>query len=291
MVGIMRRIRLLPPVLVLLVVTPAHAWFGSTHAAFSRAAVGLLPASVPLFFREGAAAIASGSGDPDIMMSAGQTEVSYQERNRHYINLEPIGTTTLPFSRRDYIHLLRRKGLYVSTTGTLPYDVIEWTGRLTVLFALYRKAPGDRYRQQRCLVYAAILAHYAQDLTMPLHTTADYDGRRSRKGKSPKSGIHASVDGIIETLGVAPAAAAGTEKVAAPSSVPGAVMDEMRRSHALVDAVYRMEEQLRSGARTGEITSFTRDRACRAVRFTAELFAAAWEGSAALSVPDWAAGN
>src|SRR5437764_832460 len=58
-----------------------------------------------------------------------------------------------------------------------------------------------------------ILAHYAGDICMPLHTTVDYDGRVTADGRSPHSGIHAKVDSLIEKLPLRPEDLAAGQKI------------------------------------------------------------------------------
>ena len=70
------------------------------------------------------------------------------------------------------------------------YAVAEWTEKLALAFAQHRRWPENTLVQAECLLTAASLAHYAQDLCQPLHTSVHFDGRALEGGKSPRSGIH-----------------------------------------------------------------------------------------------------
>jgi hypothetical protein len=105
-------------------------------------------------------------------------------------------------------------------SATLPYAIAEWTERLSIAFAEHRKYPANPYIQNKCLVYAGFLAHYAQDLCMPLHTTIHHDGRANPDGSTPKTGIHPRVDSLVEKLDMQPAQLAANQRVWPPAFGP-----------------------------------------------------------------------
>jgi hypothetical protein len=140
-------------------------------------------------------------------------------------------------------------------------------------------------------VYAGFLAHYAQDLCQPLHTTIHYDGRAGGDGASPRSGIHFLVDGLPTQLTLdASKVDPGRDVKTLDKLLPG-ILAEFARSHALVDRVYELEPQLQ-GAKSAagpsaQAAIFGVERMRTSARFTAELLLTAWQRSADVELPEW----
>jgi hypothetical protein len=183
---------------------PAHAWFPQGHSIIAEGATKSLPTDVPAWFRAGAGAIAHSSQDPDIHKNRDLPTMTETEAPQHYFDWELLGNRPLPPSRREFWKLCAELKIEPSNVGELPYALAEWTQRLTVTFAEARRFPDNVYIQQKALVYAGILSHYTGDCTMPLHVTIHHDGMVDATGKSPKTGIHARVDSLIERLGFTP---------------------------------------------------------------------------------------
>ncbi len=68
----------------------------------------------------------------------------------------------------------------------------EWTFRLTITLAEYRRWPDNPAIRAKCLVYAGILAHCAEDVRTPLHATIHRDGTANENGNSPVLGSNQS---------------------------------------------------------------------------------------------------
>ena len=88
--------------------------------------------------------------------------------------------------------------------GLLPYAIAETTYMLSLALAEHHRWPDNQAIQSKCLVYAGLLSHYAEDACMPLHATVHWDGRVLPNGQSPRTGIHSRVDGLTES-GTSPA--------------------------------------------------------------------------------------
>lgn len=279
----------------------AFGWYGKGHVAATDNALAMLPTSMPAFFLAGGSAIGQSAEDPDIFRIA-PPELRDAEGPEHFIDLELLKDAKLPATRSGYIALCAKAELEPGKVGYVPYAVAEWTGRLTVALAQHRRYPQDKAIQAKCLVIAGTLAHYAQDLEMPLHTTVHYDGRVRDDGSSPRSGIHARVDALLEKV-PAPAAASaptGADPSSRPTSQPApvafdqvfpAILDELARSHALVDKVYDLEKDLPAENQPlpadGPARAFAAERLTAAARFTASLFLTAWVKSETYKLPDW----
>ncbi len=287
----MTRKSVLALLLLGMAVSPGWSWWPKGHSIVAEAAVRSLPGQVPAFFRQGAAQIAHCAQDPDVAKNRDLPIVSAAEGPEHYLDWELLRGNLAPRTREKYYQLLAGLSVSAADAGTLPYSVSEGTERLAVFFAEHRRWPQNPFIRTKCLIYAGTLAHYAGDLTMPLHTTIHHDGRARPDGSTPRSGIHMKVDSLIERLDLKPVELARGQIVAPMADIFDGVMAELKSSHALVDRVYELEAQLppATGSYTpsAEIRSFTTERARAATRFLASLYLSAWVKSAAVTLPSW----
>jgi hypothetical protein len=283
----------LAPVALLsfLISTPAFAWFPQGHSIIAEGAVKALPEEMPSWFRKGAGQIAHDAQDPDIQKDRTLPQMTEQEYAEHFIDLEMLKGRPLPPTRREFEALCAELNVKPSDVGEVPYAIAEWTQRLTMAFAEARRYPKNRYIQRKALVYAGILSHYSGDLCMPLHTTVDYDGRLKPDGTSPKSGIHAKVDSLVERLKLQPSDLAKGQTVTPVGDLMPAILAQLAESRTHIDQTYGLESQLPPDK--GEwtppqpVVDFTTERARTATRFTASLFLTAWEDSAKIKLPSW----
>jgi hypothetical protein len=269
----------------------AYGYDGPGHHLATQIAVAGLPEEMPAFFRGAGPAMASGSLDPDVFKVRELPQLRDGEYPEHYFDVELLKGRTVPPLRYGFLDLCAKEGIQTSKVGTLPYALAEWTQRLTVAFADHRHFPDSARLRAKCIVYAGILAHYAADATQPLHTTIHYDGRATPDGKSPRSGIHAKVDALIEKVPVEPAVVAVKIKPRAFAKLWPAILEQIDRSRALVDRVYALERQLPGRdeqlGEDAEVIAFGRDRLEAAAEFIASLYLTAWRDSADLPLPDW----
>ena len=269
----------------------AQAWYAQGHGVATRAAVAGMPAEVPDFFRAGAAAIMHGSADPDVYKEVGLNQLRVYEEPEHFLDFELLKGATLPPGRYDYLRYCYTHELDPARVGTVPYAVTEWTQRLTYAFAEHRRWPDNPYIKHKCLLYAGMLAHYAQDLCQPLHTTVHYDGRARADGSSPHSGIHGRVDALFQHLPPTAEATAIPTNVEVFAEVWAETLAEFKRSHALVERVYELEAELPRpsdrGVLTPKVEAFAEERLATSARFTAALYLSAWRDSSAVRLPRW----
>jgi hypothetical protein len=250
-----------------------------------------LPAEVPQFFRAGGGMIGHCAQDPDVAKNREAPNLNDEESPEHYLDFELLQGSALPPTRYAFLKFCAEKGLSPKDVGTVPYAIAEWTDRLTVAFAEYRKYPKNPYIQQKCLLYAGILSHYSEDLCMPLHTTVHHDGRARADGSSPRTGIHAKVDSLIEKLALKPDELARDQRIEAMDRLLPAIVKQIEASRALIDRTYALESQLPPAQGewkpSAEITAFATERARESVRFTASLYLTAWQKSARIQLPPW----
>jgi len=284
--------------------TSAPAWHGKGHydVALLALRAARTDGNLPAFFHAGARTVAHSSLDPDnFTRPIAPNALHRAESPEHFFDVELLAEANMPPNRYEFIDLCYRRKLKPNRVGLLPYAITEWTQRLTVTFAEYRKYPDNPTIRAKCLLHAGMLAHYAADLCQPLHVTIHYDGRATG-GKSPRSGIHAKVDALLGKLaGDANAPSpgkpfdansllAGMRPVAFKAVLP-ATMAELRKSSALVGRVYDLEKQIPAEAAPiapgSAVEKFSAERMQAAGKFTASLYLTAWHDSADIKLPWW----
>jgi hypothetical protein len=271
----------------------AWAWHEEGHQAACRSAVASLGKdAMPTFFQAGAGMIAHACVDPDCFTRPiAPSELHEAESPEHHFDLELLEGNAPPARRYEYLAFCAQRKIDPRKAGLLPFAVAEWTQRLTVALAEYRKWPDNPYIQQKCLLYAGILSHYAADLCQPLHTTIHYDGRSRSDGNSPRSGIHSKVDALLGKLAIdANRPLAGVQAAPMDDLLAG-VMAEIAASHALVERVYELEKDLPTYdaplAAGSPAARFAAERLRACARFIASLYLTAWRDSAKIKLPEW----
>lgn len=288
----MKKVVLVLGMTLLLIGNTSRAWWSGGHGILTRAAVKAAPDEIPEFFRTGGGMIAHCAFDPDVSKNRGTPVVRSSEHSEHYIDLELLKGRSLPKSRYEFIQLCAELGTRPEKVGFVPYAVAEWTERLAVAFAEHRKWPDNVYIQNKCLVYAGFLAHYAQDMCQPLHLTVDYNGRRRPDGTVLHKGIHEKVDALVEFLDMESADLAEAQEISAFDNLMIDISKLVENGHSLVDSVYDLADSLpnprnKEWTAVPEVIEFAHERARESVRFTASLYLTAWRISKAVELPSW----
>ena len=274
------------------VCSPARGWLLEGHHILTLSAVAALPDEVPAFFRQGAKTVAHLSIDPDMGKNRGTPQVRGAEYPEHFLDREMLDVETLPASRYAFVKLCYEHGVSPEKMGFVPYAVNEWTERLAVAFAEFRKWPDNPHIQSKCLIYAGFLAHYAEDMCQPLHLTIHYDGRVQEGGEKLQRGIHLKVDGLVQFLKMEPGDLSRDQDVTPFDDVMSEIMREFEEGFALVDRVYEMGPNIprydeENWVPNAEVIAFAKDRARAATRFTARLYLTAWRLSERLEIADF----
>ncbi len=286
-------IRTLPAFIAVLLFSTqtASGWHDEGHYYAAVAAVKSMPEDVPAFFREGAASIGHGALDPDVFKNRGLAQLNHCESPEHYLDVEMLEGRDLPPLRYDYLKMCHEMGVDPSKAGMLPYSIAEWTQRLTVAFAEHRSNPDNPHVRAKCLVYAGILSHYAADLHMPLHTSIHWDGRAVEGKDYVRTGIHNKIDALPTKVTYNELFAEPLPTALVSPDVFGLTLDELAKSHKMVERVYELEPQLPQWSDLspleGEVRAFTLERERAAAAFTADLFLSAWRNSADIRTPGW----
>ena len=279
--------------------TTAAAWSSQEHRQISAAAVEMLDSSVRSFSKANRDSMIRASVQPDLMRPRQMPILRELEAPRHYIDLELLQGQALPESVSEYLKLLARLGdqrtgligpdWRLETVGVLPYALVESTQRLAAIFAQLRQRPEDGDLEVMAMHQAGIMAHYAQDLCQPLHTTLHHDGWARDDGSSPRSGIHRQMDGLLRAI----PAKSVDGRSQAYEDLFGAVLGELAASHAQVERVYELSADLEALQQEKRVSpaleKLGRQRYERAVRFTADLVHTAWLLSDSIDLPAGAA--
>lgn len=265
---------------------PALAWWGDGHGILTRAAVRALPGDMPAFFRQGEETVASAAYDADLFKNRAAPHLYDAEHGEHYFDVELLEGREIPETRYAFLDTCASLGLDPVQVGLLPYALAEWTERLAIAFAEYRNWPDHLPAQQKCLVYAGMLAHYAQDACQPLHVTVDYDGRRQADGSVVGQGIHDQVDPLVERIGFDPEELAVKQKLRNLDPLMPGILAQIEESRTQIDRVYELEGDLEK-VELAKVRALGEDRARAAVNFTASLYLTAWRLSEKARLPSW----
>jgi hypothetical protein len=270
----------------------ALGWWAYGHRLIVRSVFGYMPKDTPKFFVKGSETIAFYSVDPDVSKNWNTPGLRSTETPEHYFDLEYFkDIKKLPKTRAGYIKYCQKNGVDPYKAGYLPYAINEWYERLVIAFAEHRKWPKNKAVQAKCLYVAGVLAHYAGDACQPLHTTIHYDGRSKKGKKSPKTGIHAKVDGLPEALGMKDT---GSNK--GPIEVPdvwSTIIGALATSHKQVDDVYKLEKKLPEAGKKpkGKVDPDVKHAARLwmhlSKRLLRTLYYTAWKRSVGVGLPKW----
>lgn len=156
---------------LLVLAPPLAAWGPQGHQLAATAALADLPPEVAAWFTGQEATVRDHANDPDAWKASDPLESP-----RHCLDVEAYGglgglVTEEAAARNRLGPELFQK------TGQVPWVILAWVRRLAKAFA--RRDPGQ------VALEAAILSHYVADLSVPLHTTLNYDGLETGQG-----GIH-----------------------------------------------------------------------------------------------------
>jgi hypothetical protein len=271
---------------------PVPAWWAGGHGIVARSGAGALPKDVPAFFRHSREALAEFSAEPDVWKNRATPHLDNAEWPEHFMDWELLGGRTLPPLRWDYVALCAELRRNPHDVGLLPYAIAEWTERLALAFAEFRRSPEDSAIQHKCIVYGGILSHYAADLAQPLHLTVDYDGRTTPGAPSPRTGIHDRMDALLQAVRLQPREIASEIKPVAFGDVFTSTVREIILNRQEIDTVYALEADLpvvhrREGIDPGwrpseRIHQLAMDRARAAAYMTASCWLTAWVRSRSL---------
>jgi hypothetical protein len=152
---------------------PSQAWGRRAHQMVTAAAIKTLPLPLRTYFASHQFYLVDHASDPDL-----KAKTDRQERPRHFGEIEAYDRYPFPQFRREF--LFERVGPW---HDQIRYGTVMWQ---IERFTVYLEQDFRRRNWHEVNHDAVYLAHYAADLTQPLHTVMNYDGQQTRQ-----RGIHA----------------------------------------------------------------------------------------------------
>lgn len=177
--------RALPLVLVMLTaVAPARSWGEKAHEMVNAAAIENLPEPLRTYFRAQRAYLVTHAGDPDHPAHA-----TTLDRLHHFTDAEAYDRYPFGALRTQFVEESRPPTAAELKEGDSIWQIERYTLELERDWRARRSAAALRA--------AIFAAHYAADLTQPLHTVVNYDGQ-----KTGQAGIHARFETeLVKALG------------------------------------------------------------------------------------------
>jgi hypothetical protein len=151
----------------------ALAWGERGHRIVNAAAVNNLPEPLKSYFGARLGYLLEHASDPDYLVRENP-----QERPHHYTEVEAYDSYPFAAFRAQFVDQRRGPSARQLEHGDSVWQIEQFTLRLSEDLRRRRWSEADRD--------AVFAAHYACDLTQPLHTVVNYDGQQTRQ-----AGIHA----------------------------------------------------------------------------------------------------
>ena len=275
-------------------------WGSVGHGMAARAAVAVLPASMPAFFRGADEQFAYLNPEPDRWRDFNSREMDQAFSYDHYIDMENVPAGAL--DARDRFTFLRT--LYDAgvpqperDVGFLPFRIVELYQRLVTEWGLWRREDDPQRRswiEQRILNDAGILGHYVTDGSQPHHTTIHFNGWngsdafgtavQNPEGYTEDNGFHqrferSYVEAHLEQIDVSRRVTGAPQSVAGEAR--GAVLAYLQETFSNVGELYRLDRDVgfetAAGAQTvRETRDFTADRLAAGAQMLSVLWWSAW---------------
>ncbi|MBT8398048.1 MAG: hypothetical protein HKO65_11455 [Gemmatimonadetes bacterium] len=262
-------------------------WGSDGHRMAAQAAHGILPESMPAFFREAKGQLEYLSPEPDRWRIEDFTEMDEAWRYDHYIDLENVPPGALDASDRfEFIEALYDAGIErpQQNVGFLPFRILEMQQRLTSGFARWRLTSAGTERdwiESRVLNDAGIIGHYVVDAAQPHHTTIHFNGwaddAPNPRGFTTDRGFHSRfesgfVRAHINPRDLTPGLPRSPSRL---GNVRKAIWEHVEASNATVERLYRLEKEFGfepDGRAHAETKEFVTER----LTAGAEMLAAVW---------------
>jgi hypothetical protein len=255
----------------------ARAWWVKGHETITEAAANILPDDVPAFFRAAGRSLAHCAGDPDRWKNREAKFLKPAISPEHYLDLEDLNGNAPPRSRYGAYALMNSLKRDPEKVGMLPWAIMEGYEKLMLAFYDYRNDPKDPAITMKAIVYGGNLAHFTTDISMPLHTTRDYDGRPGEDGKVIQRGIHAKIDGYPEVNKFTPEEVCrGLTAKAIEGDVFDHVMAFLKESYTHIDECYRLDAAGAISNPTDESRKFIMARCRAGAQLTVDIWYTAW---------------
>jgi len=152
---------------------PGLAWGDRGHKLANAAAVDILPEPLRSYFQPRKVYLVDHASDPDLL-----AHDDAAERPHHYTDLDADDAYPFPNLRRRFVLERAAPMFWQLRNGDSLWQIERFTLRLADALQHRRWQAADQD--------AVFAAHYAADLTQPLHTVKNYDGQLTGQ-----KGVHA----------------------------------------------------------------------------------------------------
>jgi hypothetical protein len=267
----------------------------------ARAAMEILPPTMPAFIRAAGDRLAWLNPEPDRWRSRELGAMDQAFSYDHYIDLENVPVGALDATDRwRFIAALSDAGIErpERDVGFLPYRIEELYQRVLTGFRQWRSSTGPEreWIEDRILNDAGILGHYVTDGSQPHHTTIHFNGWNASgaqqapnpEGFTTERDFHGRfetgfVKAHVKYENVRARMPRRARAIGTPDQVREAVHGFLLDTHAQVPTLYRLENTSRfdpAGKATADQIDFTVDRLAAGAAVLADLWWSAWLDSA-----------
>jgi hypothetical protein len=161
---------------------PAGAWGLNVHRWITERAIDGLPQQIRPFFQSARAFIVEHSVDPDLWRVVGLSGPRGEEGPNHYLDIDGLDEPP-PFTKvpREWDAYVARYGVdRANRMGRVPWHVEDLFRRLVTTFQDIGK-PTAPYAADNAHYLVAVLAHYVEDVHVPLHATINHNGQETNQ--------------------------------------------------------------------------------------------------------------
>jgi len=281
----------------------AHGWGLHGHELSGRAAAIKLPEQTPKFFRNAVDQLSYLNPEPDRWRSRDESNLDKALDSAyapdHFLDLELVPPAAFnAVNRYEFTAELIKAGQKPTTTGFVPFRILELFQSLRIQFRMWRAEPAPNRRkwiEQRIINDAGVLGHYVSDAANPHHTTIHYNGWSGDNPKSytvftrePNQGIHYRFEELYVQTHIQlndVASLVGKERVIEKPREE--IWNYIRSSNALVEQLYVLDKQEKFSAETksSEHKKFVSERLAVGAQMLRDLWWTAWVTSAPAPTP------
>lgn len=211
----------------------AGAWGREAHEMITAAAIGALPRPLRGYFRPHQFYLVEHASDPDVLAGGNRAEQVH-----HFSDLDAYGAYPFRAVERQFVVEDKPPTSIEIENGDAMWQIEIFTLRLIADFRARRWAGVNRD--------AVFAAHYAADLTQPLHTVKNYDGQLTGQ-----TGIHQRFETGLVRLD----ADRWQLQVAPAEFIPklrARIFGKFLRSYQASSAVFAADRRARASQRTGD---------------------------------------
>ena len=203
-----------------------HGWGFLAHRTINEKAIFILPPQLLFFYKKHLVFIKEEATKADK-----RRYVVKQEAPRHFINIECYEENPNAIPHHWYQAKKHYGSEFMAQYGILPWHIVYMKKALTKAF--------QKKDITRILRLSADIGHYIADAHVPLHTTANYNGQKTKQ-----HGIHFLWESRIPELFIAQYNFLFNEKATYITNVEMAIWQVVKHAHKDAKKVLAIEKEL-----------------------------------------------